>query len=185
MNTKKELIINSATKLFGERGFENTSVSQICVEAKVSKGLVYHHFKTKDDLLREIFSDTTDRMIEISKSSETASEPREKLVQLIQQLFLQLRTDKSFFQLNLNIMLQPGTRSILNDLIKERSKYILESVKVIFKDIDPSNSDVLSYMFIAELDGIAIDFLTVFDEYPIEQLEKHLISKYANEKASD
>jgi AcrR family transcriptional regulator len=177
-NSKKDLVMATATRLFAERGFENTSVDMICEAAGVSKGLVYHHFKNKNQLLREIFSEATRKMIEINDQSKAVSNPNAQLVALIEQLFDQLKTDKSFFQLNLNIMLQPSTRSILNDLIKERSTHLFNSVKGIFKEIDSENTEVLSYIFIAELDGIALDYLTVFENYPIEKVKQHLIKKY-------
>lgn len=178
METKKELVMSTATKLFAERGFENTSVAMVCEVANVSKGLIYHHFKNKNELLREIFAETTQKMIGINDSSGPLTNPKKQLVGLINSLFNQLQTDKLFFQLNLNIMLQPSTRSILNDLIKERSSYLLEAVKRIFTAIDAANAEVLSYLFIAELDGIALDFLTVFEDYPLEKVKKHLIKKY-------
>ena len=39
--------------VFAENGFENTSIANICSKAKVSKGLVYHHFKSKEAILIE------------------------------------------------------------------------------------------------------------------------------------
>ncbi|MCE7996388.1 MAG: TetR/AcrR family transcriptional regulator [Roseivirga sp.] len=179
MESKRQQVIDVATRLFAELGFENTSMASICAEAGVSKGLIYHHFATKNELLREIFSATTLRMIEISQASEATSAPHEQLATLISQLFKQLQEDKSFFQLNLNIMLQPGTRSILHDLIQERSAHLMTSVRHIFDQIDPDNSELCSYMFIAELDGIALDFLSIFDSYPIEALKNHMINRYS------
>ncbi|GAB5526694.1 MAG: TetR/AcrR family transcriptional regulator [Roseivirga sp.] len=179
METKKQLVMDTATKLFAERGFENTSMAQICKEANVSKGLVYHHFDTKHALLREIFSATTQRMIEMSSTAAPDSSPHEQLLTLIEQLFDQLQADRAFFQLNLNIMLQPGTRAILNDLIKERSAHLLASVKTLFDQIDPEQSGASSYMFIAEMDGVALDYLSIFDSYPIEALKNHMINRYS------
>jgi len=167
-----------ATNLFSELGFENTSMAKICVEAGVSKGLVYHHFISKKELLRAIFSETTQRMIEMSETSDVIANPKERLVNLIKQLFNQLRNDKLFFQLNLNIMIQPSTKNILKDLIQERAVHLLASVKAIFKAIDNEKHELLSYVFIAEIDGIALDYLTVFENYPLDKLENYLIKKY-------
>jgi len=178
MSDKRKEVIRVATYLFSEFGFENTSMTKICVEAGVSKGLVYHHFVSKKDLLRVIFSETTQRMIEMSETSEVVTSPKEQLVNLIKELFSQLRNDKLFFQLNLNIMIQPSTKNILKDLIQERATHLLVSVMAIFKAIDNENHELLSYMFIAEIDGIALDYLTVFENYPLDKIENHLIEKY-------
>ena len=76
------------------------------------------------------------------------------------------------------MMTQPGTRVILQDLIHERSSFILELVKNIFEALDSKNSLALTYTFIAELDGIALNYLCVFDDYPLAQVKDHLINRY-------
>jgi len=176
---KRDQIIRIATKLFSERGFDKTPLSVVCEEANVSKGLIFHHFKNKNDLLREIFKSTTKLIVEINRPQSSNQTAQEKLLELIESFFSQLKTDKLFFQLNLNVMLQPTTRDILDDLIKERSSFIMDSVKVIFDDINPTNSLVKSYLFISELDGIALNYLGIFDEFPLEEIKKEMILKYA------
>ncbi len=180
MDTKKERVIEVATTLFAELGFENTSVAKICETADVSKGLLYHHFNSKDDLLREIFNQNTAKMMEMNQHLPSTPPTRESLIEFIKLFFTQLKDDKLFFQLNLNIMFQPSTRKILSGLIKERSELLLDSVKVFFDEISPENSKAASYLFIAQLDGIAIDYLSVFDTYPLEDIREHLITMYIN-----
>ncbi len=177
---KKTQIINVATKLFSENGFENTSISKVCEVSNVSKGLVFHHFKSKDGLLREIFSTTTEKIIAMNESINLEQRPLERLLDLINSFFTQIKSDKLFFQLNLNVMTQPKTRELLNDLINNRSAFILNSVKQIFNQIDVKNAEVNSYLFIAELDGIALNYLGIFNEYPLEQIKMQLIKKYTN-----
>jgi AcrR family transcriptional regulator len=40
-------ILEAANRLFSRTGYEATSVAEICQEAGVSKGALYHHFSTK------------------------------------------------------------------------------------------------------------------------------------------
>jgi AcrR family transcriptional regulator len=51
---KKEEILNSALKLFFERGFSETSIEEITRLAGVSKGSFYTYFHSKEDLLSEV-----------------------------------------------------------------------------------------------------------------------------------
>lgn len=48
---KQQYIIESAMKLFGEKGFENTTMSDIAEAAGFAKGTLYLYFENKDDLL--------------------------------------------------------------------------------------------------------------------------------------
>ncbi len=50
----KERIIEAADDLFYEKGYEFTSFKDIADEVKLSRGNFYHHFKTKDDILKAV-----------------------------------------------------------------------------------------------------------------------------------
>ena len=50
METKAR-IFNAAKRILKKSGYEQLSIKNICEEAGVSNGSLYHHFKTKDDLL--------------------------------------------------------------------------------------------------------------------------------------
>ena len=64
-------ILDAAQRLFGQNSYENTSVSEICQLAKVSKGAFYHHFPTKHDLFLELLDqwlDGIDLNLEVSRA---------------------------------------------------------------------------------------------------------------------
>ncbi|MBB5936338.1 TetR/AcrR family transcriptional regulator [Streptomyces zagrosensis] len=48
-------LLDAATKLFAERGYDRTSVQEIVEAAGVTKGALYHYFGSKDDLLHEVY----------------------------------------------------------------------------------------------------------------------------------
>jgi AcrR family transcriptional regulator len=51
----QDRIRDAAVRLFAERGFDATSVQEIVDAADVTKGALYHYFRSKDDLLYEIY----------------------------------------------------------------------------------------------------------------------------------
>ncbi|WP_067143243.1 TetR/AcrR family transcriptional regulator [Oceanivirga salmonicida] len=48
------LILETASKLFIKKGYDNTTIQDILDETKLSKGAIYHHFKSKDDIFLKI-----------------------------------------------------------------------------------------------------------------------------------
>lgn len=52
---KKEQILESALKLFVEFGFHGAPTSKIARNAGVSNGTLFHYFKTKDELVVELY----------------------------------------------------------------------------------------------------------------------------------
>src|ERR1700761_6423094 len=53
-DTTRDRLTFTAMKLFGEKGFESTSVSDILKAARANSGSLYHFFPTKQDLLLEV-----------------------------------------------------------------------------------------------------------------------------------
>jgi AcrR family transcriptional regulator len=73
-----ESILSSALDLFVSRGFEGTTVDAIAEAAGVTKGAIYFHFATKDDLLLALlgqvernFVDPMDRRVRRAGPSGT------------------------------------------------------------------------------------------------------------------
>ena len=53
MSTPRERILDTATRLFHNQGYNNTGINQIILEASVAKASFYQHFKSKDELCIE------------------------------------------------------------------------------------------------------------------------------------
>ncbi len=53
---KKQAIIQAATQIFQELGFEKTSMSKICSMVGGSKATIYNYFPSKEDLFFEVMS---------------------------------------------------------------------------------------------------------------------------------
>ncbi|NHE57357.1 TetR/AcrR family transcriptional regulator [Cyclobacterium plantarum] len=51
---KEKKILEAAFQLFGQKGFHGTKVEDVAKRAKISKGLVYFYFKSKEDLYMAI-----------------------------------------------------------------------------------------------------------------------------------
>lgn len=52
---KRRLILDAAVRVFARRGFNQCRVSDIADEAGVAYGLVYHYFRSKDEVLDTLF----------------------------------------------------------------------------------------------------------------------------------
>ena len=50
-----KLILDVSTRLFSEKGYDDTSLQDNINETKLSKGAIYHHFSSKEDILKAIF----------------------------------------------------------------------------------------------------------------------------------
>jgi AcrR family transcriptional regulator len=76
-------ILDVAGELFAERGYDATSVADICRRAGVTKGAFYHHFASK----QTVFLELRDRWLAPLEAQLTlARDPNETLPQLLQRV---------------------------------------------------------------------------------------------------
>jgi TetR/AcrR family fatty acid metabolism transcriptional regulator len=60
---RKKKILASATKIIGEKGFQNATIAEIAKEAGIGDATIYEYFRNKEDLLLAIPVETTKDLI--------------------------------------------------------------------------------------------------------------------------
>lgn len=60
---KKQAILDAATKLFSNRGFKETPISEISRLTGAAEGTIFYHFKTKEGLFLYILKDFRDSIV--------------------------------------------------------------------------------------------------------------------------
>jgi TetR/AcrR family fatty acid metabolism transcriptional regulator len=61
---KHQKILHAAIKVFSEKGFYNSRVSEIAKEADVADGTIYLYFKNKDDILISLFEEEFGKFVQ-------------------------------------------------------------------------------------------------------------------------
>jgi TetR/AcrR family transcriptional regulator, fatty acid metabolism regulator protein len=61
---KHQKILQAAIKVFSEKGFYNSRVSEIAKEADVADGTIYLYFKNKDDILISLFEEEFGKFVQ-------------------------------------------------------------------------------------------------------------------------
>ena len=51
MSAKRQLLVDTAIRLFSEHGYHGTGIDRIAEEAQVSKKTMYNHFRSKEELI--------------------------------------------------------------------------------------------------------------------------------------
>ena len=68
-------ILKAARKLFGADGFAATTMDNIAAAARVAKGAVYHHFKTKEAVFEAVFDQTSHELVaEVDRVARTETD---------------------------------------------------------------------------------------------------------------
>ncbi len=84
---RKEKIMQASIQLFVERGFHNTSTRMIAEQAGVSEGLIFRHFRSKDELLDSLLQQGADEMYQAVAEIISEHEPKDFLLKLVGSFF--------------------------------------------------------------------------------------------------
>ncbi|ALG13141.1 TetR/AcrR family transcriptional regulator [Kibdelosporangium phytohabitans] len=62
----KAKIQDVALELFGEQGYDKTSLREIAERLGVTKAALYYHFKTKEEIITSLLQETGDKLQEVA-----------------------------------------------------------------------------------------------------------------------
>jgi TetR/AcrR family transcriptional regulator, cholesterol catabolism regulator len=83
----RRALIDNALELFGTKGYAVTSVQEITEAANLTKGAFYHHFESKEALLRVIHDEFLDYQLAVLKEALAAdADPATRLRELLRTL---------------------------------------------------------------------------------------------------
>jgi AcrR family transcriptional regulator len=71
----RQLIADTASRLFAERGYERVSVREVAREAEVAEQTVYNYFPTKEQLVTDREQQIQDRLCELIRARPPATNP--------------------------------------------------------------------------------------------------------------
>ena len=75
---KRRLILDAAVRVFASKGYHASRVGDIAEEAGVAHGLLYHYFRSKEEVLetisRETWRDVADAVRSVEASDESAQD---------------------------------------------------------------------------------------------------------------
>jgi AcrR family transcriptional regulator len=178
---KREQSVNKLVEvglsLFATQGYEATSIRAIAAEADMSLGLLYNYFKSKDELLEEIFR----RGVQDIHASFTDM-PDDGLSctgieRHIRQTVKLLKEKKDFWKLLHGIRMQSAVVKQLLTEMQEQTTFIEDRIKQNLIAAGIPFPDLEAKLLFASIDGMAHHFL-LYEHYPIDDVASLLIMKY-------
>lgn len=102
--TQKRLL-DAAEQVFLRDGYESAQLDEIASRAERSKGAVYTHFKSKEDLFLALFEDRTRAVVSRLVESLHDCKDRKQSAETFREFFLSLASDRSWPILTLEFKL--------------------------------------------------------------------------------
>jgi len=180
----KEKILSKSGKLFNTQGYKATSISHITDATGLTKGAIYRHFKSKDDLEKEALYHLSqimfDAMAERIKSKNTAPEKLSAVFHFFETYITNPPVKGGCPLLNVAIeaddahpVLRRGALKIMDSIHESLVNILQKGIK--YKQIKPSiNKDYYATIIIASLEGAIMMSKLRGNNEDIKRVIKHL-----------
>ena len=155
-NQRRQDLIEAGIECLGKGGMTAFTIDQICSQAGVSRGLVNHHFTSKDDLLVAIYAHMTNYLV-------VEGDSQLQVASFIERSFDDELTEKSNLRAWLSIWGQVASNPALKKLHQQRYLEYRQQVADAFYRLGKSknqklDSDQLARQLVALIDGLWLEY---------------------------
>jgi TetR/AcrR family transcriptional repressor of uid operon len=121
LETRRREIIEAARTCFLRSGFHRTTTDEICREANITPGGLYHYFGSKEDLISAVIDRSADRAVDRMKSLISEAMDAESAFRQVSQFFYQVIQDPDFDNVT-RLELEVWVEGLKNERLFEKSK---------------------------------------------------------------
>ncbi|HCX64702.1 MAG TPA: TetR/AcrR family transcriptional regulator [Eubacteriaceae bacterium] len=183
----KERILQTASRIIGEKGFDQLSIRQIAKEIEYSPSIVYHYFKDKEDIVNQVMQRGYGKIISSIAHVDPATDtPEGQLSEMTRNYieaalkmpdeFLAAQTNDSEVALKQMTTLYKGSskeRPALNALC--------QSIREINKDVSAQEEDIENTAQLIAVATLGLIVKLIVEKGVDETHKNTLINRYCDE----
>jgi TetR/AcrR family acrAB operon transcriptional repressor len=131
----RQHLLKAGLKVFGEKGYVASRLSDVAAEAGVTRGAIYWHFKNKKELFIALFKENIDPFFDVmGRALEEELSPIKKMRNVMTKILERIETNAEF---RANQVLELSNRIIQRQIpeLREYMKSRSDKVKIIFEKI--------------------------------------------------
>jgi AcrR family transcriptional regulator len=174
-------LLAAAYRVFGEKGYAQATVDDVAAAAGVSKGAVYHHFASKEELFRALLADHGHELDAMAAAAKDARSFADLVRRVVRVWIGHYRSDPLFVPLSLESRLaatrEAWAREIVADFYAQLRGLIAGLLTVgqetgfVRSDLEPERAAALLF---GVLDGVCLQAAIDPARVPLEDLEAAL-----------
>ena len=178
----QQTILDSATDLFAEQGYDCTSIRQIAERAGISLGLLYNYYKGKEEVLREILVSGRQRHEEFMKPSGGLT-GWAHLESFIKTSLKAVEQNKPFWRLYYSLRLQSEVVKSQEQESKAEILRVTQQLTQSLAEAGSTSPSAEAVLLLATVEGIAQQYL-LQPAFPLQDvLIRHLVQLRSHLKA--
>ncbi|MBK8904979.1 MAG: TetR/AcrR family transcriptional regulator [Anaerolineaceae bacterium] len=175
-------IVESAMRLFAQKGYATTTTRSIATEAGLSVGLMYHYFDSKERLLYAVFDFVMARIDEVITAVLLTHPPGERLPHLLHAIFDLLTSQHEFWGLLYSLRTQPAISVVLGDDFRQRTAALRGCFMDELVHAGKENPQLEAYYLYSVVEGAIQQYLLDPANYPMAEIVEKMIAQFGGKQ---
>ncbi len=176
----RQRILDAALEVFAKQGYNSATVNEIAKTARISKGLMYNYFKSKDEVLNELMIGMMDAlMCEYMPLKPDKKFTKDDIINFITVGIDLVLQKPHYWKLYFSVFVQPEVMVKVFDKMMKMAEPYLKSMEEYFREKGIANPAVMVRYFSAIMDGIQFHCMIDPKTFPAEEVKKLLIKQFA------
>jgi len=171
----RKAVVAAALELFAKKGFSATTADEIARKAKVSKGLIFTHFTTKQDILLAIVDEGLEWLFPTAFGKDDTRPPRDRFLALINAWFSVLKDEPLLIRLTLQLNLDDAWHKLMKRKGKKYVEMYLGGLRDLITQLGSKNPDLDCYLIAIFFDGVAANYTVAPELFPIDAVKDHFV----------
>jgi TetR/AcrR family transcriptional regulator, transcriptional repressor of bet genes len=164
-DVRRKSLIQATMRSIAKYGYAGTTIGRICAEAQVSRGLINHHFDTKEELIRQSYKELCDEWVFQTRDMllDTHRDPEDKLRAMIRVSFGPALFKQEYLGIWIGFWSAIGKSPTLKKLNRELYRQDREAYRRIFEEIAVKRGKAVdsrraAISLIALMDGLWLEW---------------------------
>lgn len=180
-NNMKELILSKATDLIIKQGIKNTSLADIAKASNISKGTLYYHYSSKNDLICAIADMHLEIITQAVLDCVHGIDSHGSSSNMVNLIMEKISSIEGRGRIHMYLLCEAITE---NDTLRESIKFkyfewrntLKQEISKTVKDIN--DAEAISFLLVSVVDGLVVQGLLKSETIPYESIASFLLKSW-------
>ncbi len=172
-------ILDAALHVFAEDSYHGASMASVAKKAKVSKGLIYNYFESKEEILKTLIIDLLDEMMELLDVNPEQPLTKAGFIKVIELSVDEVVKNPNRWKLYMSLSFQPDVTPLMMSEMMPKLQPFMIMMNNYFTEKGQEDPMTVMRYYSAVLDGVQMHILLDPENFPVEKVKKMIIEQFA------
>ena len=176
---RKHQILDAALHVFAEESYHGSSMASVAKRAKVSKGLIYNYFDSKEEILKTLLLGLFDHFMETLALDFSQPLTRNDFIRIVELSIDEVVKNPARWRLFMSLSFQPDVTPLMMSELMPKLMPFMQALNQYFQAQGHEDPMARMRFYSAALDGVQMHILMDAQNFPVEKVKQMMIEQFA------